>query len=367
MHYFLRLNYLLKKKITDGNTLLFLDEIQECPPALTALRYFYEKRPHLHVVAAGSLLEFALDGFSFPVGRIKTLYVYPMNFFEYLKAADKEQLATIVDSKPKALTQAEHELLLKEYITFLYLGGMPEVISRYIATKSLLSAMEVQQDLALLLESDFGKYVGRAAIDCLRQVYRASAFQLTNIIKYSHLTSDFSVPTIQNAVKLLIRAQIINKIPHVNPQGLPLGGSASLKRFKIILADIGLLHGLSRFSVKERINSESILDVYRGALAEQAVGQGLYEQTEGQLYTWNRKEQGSQAEVDYVIAKDTNIYPIEVKSGSPGRMKSLYSFLKRYQLAKMGIVISTAPYKELPNERLIMLPIYYSGSFLKWF
>lgn len=354
-----RLETFANKTIKDHQSLVFFDEIQACPQAIIALRYFYEQRPNLHIIAAGSLIEFALQKISIPVGRINLLNIYPLTFSEFLLASKKEKLYEIINDSPKKLPTPEHKLILGEYVKYLAIGGLPEAVKRYIETESILQVLQVQRELVRLYEADFAKYVGKASIECLRQVLHATPTFITKNLKYSQLTQDFTVPTIKNSVELLVLSQIIKKIPDTNPHGLPLGSSASEKFFKILLADLGLLHGLSNMSADIPLNYMSILDSYRGALAEQAVGQSLCQQLDGDLYSWSRTNPGSQAAVDFVVSKTEMLIPIEVKSGLPGRLKSLHLFLKEYPLAKKGFVLSIGEYEEISKSKLVYLPIYY--------
>ena len=351
--------------ISDLESLVFFDEIQSCPQALISLKYFFEQRPDLPIIAAGSLIEFAISEISFPVGRIKTLNIYPLSFFEFLLAMGKDKLADLILEPPRLLTAAEHQLMLEQYKLFLLIGGLPEAVKVFSETGSALQAQIVQKDLIKTYQADFSKYSGRSNIECLRQVFHSIPQKITKPVKYTHLSADFSVPTIKKAVQLLYMAQMIHKIPHTNPHGLPLGASASPKLFKLILLDIGLLHALSHLEPQKELLTSSLLDTYRGALAEQAVGQSLLHQTDGDIYTWYRPQQGSQAEVDYVIAREGQVIPIEVKSGKVARLKSLHQFLKDYQLAKEGYAISEAPYARNDSARIVNLPIYYADTFFR--
>ncbi len=302
---------------------------------------------------------------SFPVGRIKTLNIYPLSFYEFLLAIGKDKLANLILEPPRLLTAAEHQLMLDQYKLFLLIGGLPEAVKVFSETGSILQAQIVQKDLIKTYQADFSKYSGRSNTECLRQVFNSIPQKITKPTKYTHLSADFSVPTIKKAVHLLDMAQIIYRVPHTNPHGLPLGASASPKIFKLILLDIGLLHALSHLEPQRELLTSSLLDAYRGALAEQAVGQSFLHQTDGEVYTWYRPQPGSQAEVDYVISKNGLVIPVEVKSGQVARLKSLHQFLKDYPLAKVGYAISTSPYARLDSAKIIALPIYYADTFLQ--
>lgn len=361
-----QLELITDKNIADNKTLIFFDEIQACPEALISLRYFYEQRPKLKVIAAGSLLEFALSKVSFPVGRVEILNLYPMTFEEFLLAKNKNKLRELILNKPQLLKETEHNLLLKEYKTFMLIGGLPEPVKIFLETNSALNSLKAQKNLVTMYEADFNKYVGRADILCLKQVFRNISQKITNQIKYSLLSPDYSIPTIKNAIHLLESAQIISRVPNTNPHRLPLGASASAKIFKSIMLDLSLIHSLSNLDPQSELNSDNLLDSYRGALAEQVVGQEILSQTDSGLYTWYREAKGSTAEVDFVISKNGKVYPIEVKSGAVGRLKSLHQFRKDYKLTDKAFAISTSPFSIHKSEGITVLPIYYSSNLVEW-
>lgn len=356
------LEIVLGQKIIPGETLLFLDEIQACPRAIMALRYFYEEFPELHVAAAGSLLEFALEDISFPVGRVQFLEMHPMNFVEYLWAIDKEMMADVVCRKPERISEAIHNTLLGELKNYFFIGGMPESVKAYLNTKSIYECFSVHKELCETFRQDFSKYAPRSDPYCLDAVFTSVAKNVGKQIKYSQLSQDFSHPTVRKAFDLFSKARLIKKISSTVP-GLPLGASASERKFKAIMVDIGLWQYLCGMRFDVEFQKDNLLSIYNGAMAEQFVGQELMISQNSELYYWARDSRGSSAEVDYLIAADNVIYPIEVKSGTVGRMRSLHMMLERYSdCCPSGIVFSCAPYSELLKQRLLFLPLYYSGG-----
>src|SRR6185437_11132878 len=191
------------RRIVPGETLLFLDEIQACPRALTALRYLYEGIPELHVVAAGSLLEFALGEISFPVGRVQFLNMYPLTFGEFVLAGDNIPLYEALQGPPAALDEITNSLLLEQLKTYFFVGGMPEAVSAFLSERSMLAAFEVQSEILDAYRQDFSKYAPRADKDCLNQVLASCAAAVGQQIKYSRLAQGFSNPTIHKAFDLL--------------------------------------------------------------------------------------------------------------------------------------------------------------------
>ncbi len=358
----LELEIVSGQKIVPDKSLLFIDEIQSCPKAIMALRYFYEDMPELHVTAAGSLLEFALNDISFPVGRIQFLHLGPLTFQEYLIAAGHKQAAEILTEPPRRLAGTIHDFLSSELKKYFFIGGMPECTKTFIETGSMREAFEIQEEIYETYSLDFAKYKPRVDKLCLHQVLVAVAKSVGRQIKYSHLTDGFSNPTIKKAFDLLCLADLIYKVSSADPSGLPLQASSSEKIFKAVLVDIGLMRYLNRMPMESEYLKTDLLHIYRGAMAEQFIGQELLAAAGGSpLYYWSRKVKSSTAEVDYLHVINSKIYPVEVKSGSSGRLKSLHLCLANYKNCPKGLVFSDRPYQVLPDQNLVFLPLYYAG------
>ena len=350
------------KKIKPGRTLLFLDEIQACPRAIMALRYFYEESPELHVIAAGSLLEFALGDISVPVGRVQYLEMHPMTFTEYLWGIGNDAAADAVQGKPRPLPETTHRFLLEELKRYCFVGGMPESILAYASGKSLQEAFDVQKELCETYRQDFTKYAPRSDPRCLDEVFLAVAQNLGQQIKYAGLAESFSGPTIKKAFDLLCKARVIKKIPSCDPSGLPLGASASSKRFKAIMVDVGMWQHLSGMKSASEYVKHDLMSIYRGAMAEQFIGQEMMASQNSELYYWAREARGSTAEVDYLAVVDGAILAVEVKSGAAGKLKSLHLLLESYPHVGGGMVFSSGPYAQLPQQKLTFLPLYWVSS-----
>lgn len=356
------LEIVLNTRITPGEDLLFLDEIQSCPRALMALRYFYEEMPTLHVIAAGSLLEFALEDISFPVGRIQFLEMYPLTFREFLLAQGKNRLADMLDESPAGVFETGHRVLMSQLRAYLLVGGMPEAVACFVDTKSMEAAFRIQDDLVEAYRQDFSKYAPRADKRCLSGVLANGAKSVGKVVKYTNLAEGFSTPTIHKAFDLLCLARVLSKVRSASPAGLPLFASASEKRFKPLVVDVGLMRSLAGISAKEVIAQSDILGIYQGALAEQFVGQELKATTGMTPFYWQREAKNSQAEVDFLIAIENRIVPIEVKSGVAGRLRSLHLLLNQYPNCERGYVFSDRPFGEIVEQKLVFLPLYYAGS-----
>ena len=356
------LELLLNVKINQGQDLLFLDEIQSCPRAIMALRYFYEDMPGLHVIAAGSLLEFTLNDISFPVGRLQIMHVSPLNFMEFLKAIGKTQLADLIVKPPESLPLTIHNKLIDLLRLYFFVGGMPECVGRYAENERLRDVFEVQSDLIATFRQDFSKYAPLADKQCLNTVLTSVARQVGRQIKYARLSDGFSHPTIKKAFKLLTLAQVIHKVSSVNPPEVPFGATISEKNFKSLLLDIGLMQQICNIPMDIEYGKSDLLSIYEGSMAEQFVGQEFISAGELPLYYWSRNAKSSTAEVDYLLTEKGMPLPVEVKSGPSGRLKSLHLFLKEYPRSQRGIVLSGAPFARLPEQNLEFWPLYYAYS-----
>jgi len=359
------LEILLNARIVPGKDLLFFDELQSCPRVIMALRYFYEEMPELHVVAAGSLLEFAMREIFFPVGRVQFLNMYPMNFTEFLRAAGKTAAAEIVLLKPAPQPKSVHRMLLDELRCYFFIGGMPESVLAYTESGKIREAFMVQSELVNAYRQDFSKYAPYSAKNCLNAVFSATARRVGQQIKYVQLAEGYSNPTIKKAFELLCLAQVIRKVSSASPSGRPLGASASATKFKASMVDIGLMQHLCGMSVDVEYSQTDLLAIYQGALAERFVGQEFAAAGQDNLYYWARAAKSSSSEVDFLTVIRNKICPVEIKSGASGRLKSLHLLLKTYPDCPTGYVFSSAPYAELPEQKLIFLPLYFAGTIIK--
>jgi len=348
--------------VVAGKTLLFLDEIQACIPAISALRFFYEKLPALHVIAAGSLLEFALSELpSFGVGRVRTLFVYPFSFDEFLNACGETLLlsakwnATI----EKPLHEAIHSKLLKYLKQFLVLGGMPEAVSKYVQGMNLQACQRVLDDLIISLKADFTKYKKRIPALRLVEVLDSVVHQMGGKFVYSKVTTEANHKQIKEAIELLIMAGLIIPVTHSASNGIPLGAETDHKKRKMLIFDTGIFQRLLGLPISGILFEDDFKAVNKGKIAELYVGLELlksascYERPD--LYYWQREALNSNAELDYVVQDQSNIIPIEVKSGSKGSMQSLYLFLKEKR-SPYGIRFSLENYATY--DRVKVYPLY---------
>ena len=357
-----QLSILYETPIIPGETLLFFDEIQSCLPAISSLRFFYEQYPELHVIAAGSLLEFALAELpSYGVGRVSSLFLYPFSFGEFLRAANSELLRTsISEASPQhPLSEAIHTKALELYKQFLVLGGMPKVISSYFSGGDLLSCQRVLDGLILAYEDDFSKYKKRASSTLIRMVFRSVVEQNGQKFVYNKALPDANHLQVKDALELLTMAGMILPITHSAANGVPLGAEINPKMRKFIVFDSGIFQRILGLKLSEVLLKNDFDSINKGALAELNVGLELVKSAScyqrQTLYYWHREAKSSNAEVDYLIQQDTQILPIEVKAGTKGSMQSLKIFMDLKNTEK-GIRISQENFATYQN--IEVYPLY---------
>ncbi|MCK5680807.1 ATP-binding protein [bacterium] len=354
-------------KIIPGKSLLFLDEIQNCPRAIMSLRYFFEKLPQLHVIGAGSLIEFELQNIATPVGRIQFIYMYPLSFGEYLTVCGKDELRKyLLESKELTIPEPIHRQLLSYIRDYTLIGGMPEVVQKYIQSSDYNACQNILRTLLETYRSDFGKYAKKSQIKYLRQLFDSLPLQTGKKIKYSNISQNIKSRDLAAALDLLEQAGIVYKVYHSNANGIPLGAEKNLKKFKLLFFDIGLMQQLSGLNLTHLFLDPDITEINQGNLAELLVGLELitYQNpcSRPLVYYWHREAKSSNAEVDYLIEKKGAIVPIEVKSGSEGRMLSMHLFLKEKNVIN-GVRISK--YQNTFHQNIQTIPFYGIEAFIK--
>ena len=356
--------------IIDGETLLFFDEIQSCPRAIQSLRFFYESKPGLHVIAAGSLLEFVLsDLTSWGVGRIRSVYMYPMSFDEFLMASNQDALIELKkDASPGSpLNLAFHEKLKSYLKSFLLIGGMPEAVKTFIRNSTdMKSVQNVLSDIAISYYDDFAKYKSRIPVLRLREVMNSVVKQAGGKYIYSQSGPLSNPAQAKEALELLEMAGLVYKVYHSSGQGLPLGAEANFKKFKSLLVDSGIFRQIAGLRLSDLLIAENIDVMNKGNIAETFAGVEMIKYTnvyeKRQLYYWHREKRGSSAEVDYLIEQDGHVVPVEVKSGRSGKMQSLNLFIGEKKLSK-GIRISLENFSQY--GKIIVIPLYAISNLME--
>ena len=333
--------------VEEGKTLLFLDEIQECPEAIMALRFFKEDYPELHVIAAGSLLEFTLQELpTFGVGRIHSMFMYPMTFDEFLVANQEYGLIEMCGKADyqHPLDMAFHNKLVELFRIYLLVGGMPEAVLAWVKTRNFINCRQIQEDIVLTYEDDFSKYKKRANPDLLRVTMRGVCHQIGEKLTFRQISSDYRSAQIREAIRLLTLAGIVTPVVATSGNGVPLDAEADEDKFKLLFLDSGLL--LSVLQLEGNLSQQLIELIMTGSPQELVNKGGLAEMVAGleimrykptvqrQKMYYCEKTGNSVAEVDYLDIHNLKVTPIEIKSGTQGGMKSLWMFMREKHLTE---------------------------------
>ena len=334
--------------VIPDRTLLFLDEIQKSADAIQSLWSFKEDYKELHVVAAGSLLEFALQDLpSFGVGRIRSLFVYPFSFDEFLVAEGKADWVKAKQeaSSEKPLLTPLYNDLVQHFRTFLMVGGMPASVAAWVTTHDYSQCQTELDDIQLTYYDDFPKYAKKVDSTLLRNTLQSVVMQIGDKFTYSEVDGGYRADDVKKALKLLCDAGIIKRVSYTSGNGLPLGAEVNDKFRKYIYLDSGLLlrildldFGGARQLTEMIIAGTSEDLVNKGGLAEMVLGWELVKynnpRMQHDLFYWENTAEGTRSEADYIIARDLKVLPIECKAGTSGKMKSMYEFMHQKHLAE---------------------------------
>lgn len=346
--------------LTSGKTLLFLDEIQEAPHLLKLLRFFFEERPELHLIAAGSLFEVRLkeEALPFPVGRVEFAYLYPLDFFEFLQARDQGNLFPYLknfDFKEK-IPLGIHEKLLSLFNEYALIGGMPEAVKIYLNTRNPCEVNNVYSHLFTSFKDDVYKYTSIPKSKYVGFVLAQAPLFAGLPITYEKFGgSMYKSREMHHAFELLEKAMLLYQVKATKSTSLPLLSKLK-KPAKLIFLDTGLVNYLMG-TQEEFVRIKDLTDFYQGRIAEQIVGQHLFASFVSHvpnIFYWYKKK-GSEAEVDFCFLNQGKIVGVEVKSGTRGRLKSGYEFLKATQDGKV-IRVYSGQFKRENN--FISLPFY---------
>ncbi|MBN2723369.1 MAG: ATP-binding protein [Deltaproteobacteria bacterium] len=354
----------LNCRIVPGKTLLFFDEIQQCKNAISSLRYFHEKYVNLHLIAAGSLLEFALaDIPSFGVGRVESMFMYPVSFLEFISEYEGDSIIEVIkDSSFKLpVNPVFHKKLLDGLRIFQIIGGLPEVVQYWIDTKDMAGCQRIIKILLQGYYNDFKKYIKSSPSARLTETLESAASQVCSKFKYTNVGSESSY-LYKDALELLSKSDLVYRVFHSNAVGNPLGSGVNPKMFKVILFDTGIFQRIMNLNISDYITSDFNTLINRGELTEIFAGTELKKSHDPygmeNLYYWHRESKSSLAEVDYLIVKNGEVVPIEVKTASGRKMKSMRIFLEEKN-SKYGIRLSADNFSKDGN--IYSIPLYATG------
>lgn len=349
-------------RIIPGQTLFFIDEIQQAPNAIHALRYFKEQMPALHVMAAGSLLDFTLHERMdhMPVGRIEFLHLKPFSFNEYLNAVGATSLQDELSesSLNTPLPSILHSKALEHVRYHMVIGGMPASITAQVAMQGLHDVQRIQFNLLQTYQHDFKKYSKHSALERVELIFNQIPQLIGKPIKYSQISQHHRAHQLKAALNLLTYAGILQPILSTSGSSIPLNALADDKHFKCIFLDTGLVMAQTQLQPQWLLDADIML-THRGAMAEQWVGQELlaYQRPyqPGQLFFWKRDKPGSQAEIDYLIQHEPYVIPVEVKAGKTGTLRSWKVYREQHQ-PPIGVRLCTQPLSL--HDGLLTVPFY---------
>lgn len=355
-------------KIHPGETLIIFDEIQECPKAIASLKYFYEEAPEYAVIAAGSLLGVAIHkGVSFPVGKVDTLELNPLSFREFLRAIGEEGLAELIDEVNIPLIESFREKYIDWLKKYYFIGGMPEVVSSFVAERDFTEVRRIQRRIIEMYEADFSKHTSTNELPRIRMVWNSIPMQLAKEnkkfffgkIKEGARAKDFEI-----AIEWLLDCGLIKKVYNVSKPAMPLKAYTEFAAFKLYLLDVGLLAAMSELDAKSILDGNAIFVEFKGALTEQYVLQQLIADTEFTPYYYS--ETKSEGKIDFLIQKGTDIVPIEVKAEENLKAKSLRVYCDKFK-PQMAIRTSMSNYRE--QDWMVNVPLYVLDKYLEkqWF
>ncbi|MCH5265843.1 MAG: ATP-binding protein [Lachnospiraceae bacterium] len=343
--------------VTPEDTLIILDEIQEAPRAIAALKYFCENAPGYAVIAAGSLLGVAIhQGVSFPVGKVDTLELYPLSYREFLEAVGERELSEEIRKKDYVVMTDFRDKYIEWLKRYYYIGGMPEVVYNFTLHKDFNEVRQIQNTIIELYESDFGKHSGGTELSRIRMVWNSIPMQLAKEnkkfffgkVKEGARAKDFEI-----AIEWLLDCGLIKKVHKVNKPAMPLKAYMEFSAFKLFLLDVGLLGAMSELDVVSILEGNQIFIEFKGAMTEQYVLQQLVSDTEYTPYYFS--EPKSACEIDFIVQKRGAIVPVEVKAEENLRAKSFKAYCGRYK-PDYAVRTSMSNYRE--QDWMINLPLY---------
>lgn len=351
------INIEAKLSVTPGDTLIIFDEIQEAPKAIAALKYFYENAPEYAIIVAGSLLGVAIhEGVSFPVGKVDLLELHPLNYREFLEAMGEKELADLIKSGDYELMAAFKSKLIHWLKNYYYIGGMPEVVQYFATHKDYTEVRKIQNTIIEMYESDFSKHTSTSELPRIRMVWNSIPMQLAKENKkffFGQIREGGRLKDFELAIEWLSDCGLIKKVYRVNKPAMPLKAYIEFSAFKLFLLDVGLLGALSDLDAQSILMGNDIFMEFKGALTEQYVHQQLISDTEYTPYYF--APQNSSVEIDFMVQRNSNIVPVEVKAEENLRAKSLRSFCEKYK-PEYAVRTSMSDYRK--QDWMTNIPLY---------
>lgn len=365
----LQLQMAAESKIEPGKTLIIMDEIQDCPAALTALKYFCEDLPEYHVVAAGSLLGvYDHYGTGFPVGKVKTLTLYPMSYREVLHALNREMDVEMLEQQQWGVVKNFSDRYAQFLKLYYYIGGMPEAVATYVRTEDFNAVRAVQKSILADYEKDFSKHVPKPLAAKLFMIWNSIPEQLARENRrfvYGDVKKGLRSRDLEDALDWLKRAGLVEQVNRINSPALPISAYKD-GAFKLYFVDVGLLSAKVDLPVRTLLEKTAVFSEFKGALTEQFIQQQLRSECGISPLYW--RSDSFQAEVDFVIQNDLNVVPVEVKAETNTKAKSLLSYCRKYSPA-IAIRCSMNDYNRQflttgDNQQTILLDIPLYAAFL---
>ena len=353
----LSLSAIIHVDITPGDTLIILDEVQEIPEAIEALKYFCENAPEYHIAVAGSLLGISLHhDVSYPVGKVNEIDMYPMSYGEFLLAKGEKQCYQLLEEHNFEITNLLHEKYVDLLRQYYYVGGMPEAVKKYVESGALKEVRRIQKEILKGYERDFSKHSPKEQIERIKMVWKSIPSQLFKDNKkfiYGALRQGARAKDFEIAIEWLVDSGLLYKVPRCTKPALPLDIYEDFSVFKLYLLDIGLLGAMVNVDPAQILINNQIFSEYKGGMTEEYVLQEMKSRNISPIYY--HKTDDSRLELDFVIQYKGKLLPIEVKAEGNVRTNSLMTLLKANPDLQ-AVRFSMLPYKK--QEQLFCVPLY---------
>jgi predicted AAA+ superfamily ATPase len=343
--------------VTPRDTLIIFDEVQEAPAAISALKYFCENGPEYPVIAAGSMLGVALhEGISYPVGKVNTLSLYPLSFYEFLMAQGEEGLALLLDDRDMEMMNAFHDKYVTALKNYYYTGGMPEIVRFFSENKDYAAVRKMQEELLEMYEADFSKHMNPRELPRVRMVWHAIPAQLAKENKkffFGQVKKGARAKDFEMAVEWLMDCGLITRVNRVTKPAVPLKAYAEENAYKLYFLDAGLLGALSGLDAKSILEGNRIFTEFKGALTEQYVCQQMI--ADRDLTLFYMLSENGRYEIDFLVQHEGNVVPIEVKAGQTVHAKRLRAYCEKYA-PSLAVRLSMNPCEK--QDHLLNMPLY---------